>query len=410
MSPQTGTHPAGEAMAELQAWREWALRLILIATLGTGLFPLLLTLRDALYIPHQRPAALSFLVVYLFIVLLLLAFRHLDYRLRAWGLLLAGYATGVLAMARGGLAGSGRMYLLALPPVAIALVGVRSGIAAALLSLLTHGGFTIAAGRGWPHSWLVHPEGLLTLYVWLYEGVTFVMLLTVVTLLLGLTMWGQAKALAKAERAVAELAAAHRRLLVAREEERKHVAHDLHDSVLQQLFFIKQGLLHDQNHTPLAGLLDEVVQTLRQTIKAQRPPLLDQELSLALQALIEERQKLTGPSPVISWHSDVTSRTGLSDEQATALYRIAQEALTNALKHADAQSITVTLDAEPDGTVGLCIADDGAGMPISAPGTWALEHHHGLADMRERATMINAQLHIASVPGEGTSVAVELIL
>ena len=202
----------------------------------------------------------------------------------------------------------------------------------------------------------------------------------------------------------------NQQLVRADEAHRKKVARDLHDTVLQQLFFIKQGLLQDRTHTILTGHLDDAIQTLRRTIRAQRPPLLDQGLPLALQGLVEEMQELAGPSPTISWRSNVTGPMELSDDKATALYRIAQEALANALKHADAQNVIVTLDAGPDGTIRLCVDDDGAGMSTPARGTWAGEHHYGLVGMRERATMIEVELHIASAPGEGTSVAVEVTL
>ena len=99
---------------------------------------------------------------------------------------------------------------------------------------------------------------------------------------------------------------------------------------------------------------------------------------------------------------------GLCDDEATALYRITQESLANALKHAEAQTVTVTLHARSDGGISLSIDDDGVGMPESAQGTWAEERHYGVAGMRERATMINASLHIESPPGEGTSVVVEV--
>ncbi len=104
----------------------------------------------------------------------------------------------------------------------------------------------------------------------------------------------------------------------------------------------------------------------------------------------------------------MTGRPSLSDEQATALYRIAQEALTNAVKHANAGNITVTLEARLDGTTRLCIEDDGIGMHTSEQGTRTLEYHYGLVGLQERATMINAELHITSAPGEGTTIVVEV--
>jgi signal transduction histidine kinase len=134
----------------------------------------------------------------------------------------------------------------------------------------------------------------------------------------------------------------------------------------------------------------------------------DQGLRLALQSLVEETQALTGSSPALHWRGDTTDRPPLFDEQTTALYRIAQEALTNALKHAQAQNVNVTLDIGASGAVRLCIEDDGIGMPASASGTRAEEQRYGLLGMQERAAMIHAQLRIVSAPGEGTRVMVEL--
>jgi signal transduction histidine kinase len=196
----------------------------------------------------------------------------------------------------------------------------------------------------------------------------------------------------------------NRRLVRADETHRKCVARDLHDAVLQQLFFVKQGLFHDQAHSQSVALLDDIIEALRRTIRDERPPLLDQGLQLALQGLVEEMQKVAGASPAISWRSNIAGRLPLSDEQATALYRIAQEALANALKHAHAQHVAVTLDTD-DGVVRLCVADDGVGAPARPE---EREHHYGIAGMRERAAMIHAHLRIASAPGEGTHVTVEV--
>lgn len=208
-------------------------------------------------------------------------------------------------------------------------------------------------------------------------------------------------------RMVERLQGLSRQIVQADEVHRRQVARDLHDGVLQQLFFVKQGLLHGHNDPELIGLLDETIQTLRRMIREQRPPLLDQGLPLALRSLVEEMQRLSDPPPIISWQCSVTGRLALSDEEATALYRIAQEALTNALKHAEAQTVTVTLEARPTGGVSLCVADDGTGMPTTIRETPIGERGYGLTVMRERAAMVNAELHIAS-SGEGTRITVEV--
>jgi signal transduction histidine kinase len=123
--------------------------------------------------------------------------------------------------------------------------------------------------------------------------------------------------------------------------------------------------------------------------------------------MVEEMNKLTDTS-TISLSSNMTETTplNLSEEQATALYRIAQEAVTNAIKHADATNIVMSVTAEEE-ILRLRIEDDGVGMQPTPTGRVA-EYHYGLIGMQERAAMIEAQLDIISSPGEGTCVEVEI--
>jgi signal transduction histidine kinase len=187
------------------------------------------------------------------------------------------------------------------------------------------------------------------------------------------------------------------------EAQRKQVANDLHDGVLQVLFFFKQKL--DPNDVELSGHLDKTVELLRHTIKAQRPSLLDHGLPLALQDLVEDMGKLAGiDGPIISWQHDVET-LHITDEKATSVYRIAHEAIINALKHANAKHIRVSLSQNDDMLV-LCVQDDGSGIPD----VQTLPEHYGLAGMEERAMMIGAHLYIDSNPGEGTRVTLEVKL
>jgi signal transduction histidine kinase len=106
--------------------------------------------------------------------------------------------------------------------------------------------------------------------------------------------------------------------------------------------------------------------------------------------------------------------TGLADggplpsEVSSVLYRIAQEALTNAAKHADARQVSVLLD-KPDGEVRLVVEDDGRGFDAEAAVERARrEGRLGLAGMRERATLAGGTLAIESEPGSGTTVYVRV--
>ena len=84
----------------------------------------------------------------------------------------------------------------------------------------------------------------------------------------------------------------------------------------------------------------------------------------------------------------------LPDERATSVYRIAQEALTNALKHAGALNILVKLECAAEGVYRLVIADDGVGLSPPDLGGASISPQYGVVGMRERARMIDSQLEI----------------
>lgn len=187
------------------------------------------------------------------------------------------------------------------------------------------------------------------------------------------------------------------------EEQRKKVARDLHDAVLQNLFFVKQRLT--QSDPEASDLVDRAITTIRQTIKAQRPSLLDQGLILALDDLINDMEQLAGDNLLILWRNCLKEEIKLPDEQATSVYRIVQEALFNVLKHSKADQVIVTARKD-DSILELTIEDDGIG--ISSEDQVQVGYHYGFLNMKERATMIGANLNIISEPGNGTTVSVKL--
>ena len=191
------------------------------------------------------------------------------------------------------------------------------------------------------------------------------------------------------------------------EEERKHLASDLHDSVLQDLFFIKQGLHKDATNPELVDNLEEVIQNLRRSIKNQRPPLLDSGISFALQGLVEDMRKIAGPKTAFTWMTNISGAAELNDEQATAFFRIAQEALNNAVKHACADHIAVSLEQGHNKIIRLKVSDNGNGSPWIQPDGQLDHTHFGLVLMHERAAMIGARLIMSSLPDEGTSIELE---
>jgi signal transduction histidine kinase len=145
---------------------------------------------------------------------------------------------------------------------------------------------------------------------------------------------------------------------------------------------------------------------LRQVCSELRPPMLDTlGLGAALRAYAEEWSQEWEAQTSLDFPPDANLRS-LPDEVAVNLYRVAQEALTNAGKHARAQHVHISLGWEA-GNLIMRIQDDGRGFetPNTLHGLTS-QNHFGLAGMRERVELIGGQWRLDSAPGEGTTVTV----
>jgi signal transduction histidine kinase len=214
-------------------------------------------------------------------------------------------------------------------------------------------------------------------------------------------------------RTASEMRALYRQAVTAREIERSRIARELHDGVLQDLCAVTRDLKAlevqpengDAFFVRLAGRSGETVNALRAICNGLRPPLLQHDLVSALKALVDELDAHS-PAPV---HVEVTADDlRLSDDEALAIFRISQEALHNALQHADASEIAVRLTHYPD-RLRLTVTDDGQGIVGGVdPARFVAQGHFGLAGMRERAAMIGAQLDVQTAADYGTVVILEL--
>ncbi len=168
------------------ALRDWRTRVLngLLTTATIAALPVIgLTVAQALPNPGMWPAALAFAAFYLFLAGLAV-FRRLDVRLRAWGFLLVGQATGILAMARGGLAGDGRVYLIAMPIIALVIIGGRSWLLMSVISIVIYATFAVLADQGQLGKWLILSENPVTLEHWFNAGAAMVLVLALVMALL----------------------------------------------------------------------------------------------------------------------------------------------------------------------------------------------------------------------------------
>lgn len=211
----------------------------------------------------------------------------------------------------------------------------------------------------------------------------------------------------------------HRELTVV--QERNRLARELHDAVAQKLFSLRLTAQaaaalapRDPSRTvselaQVERLAGEALAELRSVIFELRPAdLTGDGLVASLRKHIEVLDRVYGASVKLSLEGPEPK---LSSDCETGLFRIVQEGLYNALRHADATTITVTLSAPPgEDWVTLEISDNGSGFDPSAqpPSPGNGRDGLGLASMRERAIAAGGTLTITSTPENGTVVRVEV--
>ncbi len=200
-----------------------------------------------------------------------------------------------------------------------------------------------------------------------------------------------------------ERATSSARVLVAQESERRRIAQELHDEVGQNMTAILLVLKRagDCADPPLREELQQAqeitregLDEVRRLVRRLRPGVLeDLGLVSALTSLTHSFATHTGLHVVRHFDSGLPA---LEQQTELVLYRVAQESLTNAARHADASRVEVSLRRAEDAVV-LEIADDGRGIEAAREGA-------GIRGMRERALFAGAGLHLASTPGTGTRV------
>jgi diguanylate cyclase (GGDEF)-like protein/PAS domain S-box-containing protein len=172
-----------EIDAAMYAWRERVLNHLFVGGTVVGFPAVGSVILDALRDATQWPAAIGYIIIYL-LVIGLAVYRRLNVRMRGWLGLSLIYAAGLLSMARGGLAGDGRIFLLVLPVLAIILVDIRSSIVMACFSLGTHVLFAILARAGILENWLIRSDNTLALADWISAGLVFALLIVLLLILL----------------------------------------------------------------------------------------------------------------------------------------------------------------------------------------------------------------------------------
>ncbi|QHC28818.1 GAF domain-containing sensor histidine kinase [Streptomyces sp. HF10] len=197
-------------------------------------------------------------------------------------------------------------------------------------------------------------------------------------------------------------------------EERSRLAHELHDAVSQKLFSLRltaqaaaalvdrdPARAKDELHQ-VAALAAEATDELRAAVVELRPAALDED---GLIATLRTQIQVLDRAHTARVTFTGTGYRALPAAQEEAVLRVAQEALHNALRHADAERVDVSVARRGQGAV-LRVSDDGAGFDPAAVGRAG--RHLGLVSMRDRASGVGGTLTVESAPGKGTTIEMEV--
>ncbi|BCX47117.1 hypothetical protein HAHE_10250 [Haloferula helveola] len=245
---------------------------------------------------------------------------------------------------------------------------------------------------------------------WQRRGIRLAAVMIVALMLYGFYAWR----IRAFRRRQAEQAAFSRQLIDSQEGERKRIAGELHDSLGQHLLLIKNSAELARrkldSESPVRERLAEVteiagdaIQEVRDITRDLRPTALDRlGLRVATRSMIE---RVTEHSSVGVSHELEGLDADWTEHQRIAIFRLIQEALNNALRHAEANRIHVVARA-PSDTLHLEIADDGKGFVPGSIQSGGL----GLTGMRERTTLLSGSFRVVSSPGHGTRILIDIPL
>lgn len=199
-----------------------------------------------------------------------------------------------------------------------------------------------------------------------------------------------------------------------REEEKARIAREVHDELGQMLTVLKLETsmcelayadldpgLRDRLNS-MKRLIAQLFQLVRDVATALRPPILDAGIASAIEWQARRFEARTQIPCLVQVPDNLPS---LPDATAIGLFRILQESLTNVMRHAEAHTVELSLTLS-DGVLSMRIADDGKGFDQRAERPASF----GLVGMRERVLIMGGQLHLDTLPGEGTTLRIHIPL
>jgi len=416
--------PQEYVIAEREPWRESVLRgMLTVAAIITPLLAFLaLFIRPSprSWLDHMIIASCGVLIPVIRLV------PGFTVRRRASATIVVLFFTGVYVLSRAGFAAGVAVMLVAIALMGVVYVGRSLGFVLIGLSALAHLTVGLLVTRGIIH---LDPKEVdpMMMQNWFRMAAITSLLAALLALMIDSVIrhveansTAANEALAKLRIAYQTLGQLNRRLEAAKEDERRFLAHELHDELGQTLTALKLRLQLGARTAaaPVDGageaitLVDDLIARVRKMSVDLRPPLLDEVgLVPALRAYLESQSSLSG---VVMELEEGTERTPwrldgrLPAELEIVCFRVAQESITNALRHASARHVTVLI-VRRRAAITISVRDDGRGFDVG--GTLegaAAEGHMGVIGMRERVRAHGGTFQVTSSPGLGTTVTVDI--
>jgi signal transduction histidine kinase len=401
-------------------WRESVLRGML--TVSAVVVPMLAALGIFVGATHREPQDIAVMVTAGVLLPLLRLPSGIPVRPRALASILILFATGIFLLGRAGFAAGLSVVIVTTCVLGVITLGRNLGLAMIAVSAVAH----VVIGLLVEHH-LLHlaPREVdpMLLRNWIRMAASTsllaVLLATVIDFVIRhveANAQATTRVLDELRVAYQRLGKLHGRLEAAKEEERRFLAHELHDELGQSLTALKLRLQLDSRtpgappdeRTPQAlTLIDQLIARVRKISVDLRPPLLDEVgLGPALRLYLEGQTALSSV-PIQLDFKDAAEGVRLAPDLEIACFRVVQESITNALRHASARQIQVRI-ARDTRRVSLAIRDDGRGFDPTALASADLSDHLGIVGMRERVRTRAGAFQVTSRPGAGTTVEIEL--
>jgi len=415
--------PTAATEAVVAEWRRKAVNVFAVASTAAYLPAVVMMVAGAAP-PNGWPSQLILVGAYFCCVFCALLYRT-NYRTRAWALLAAVYVVALIHLITIPQGPFAKVLASMLPILAIVVLGARAAWAVTVASIgLIFFGPLLQQVVGLVEMLTLEPAGAPTpTNVVFYQGVGLAASLVCQMILLDRFHSFLMRSLTSLQREAGERAAAYQRLEREmgerqrleremdniRDNERRRLGQDLHDGVCQQVTAAllrcqalgrrleRGGELSGADFETVSGLLAESIDEAHNVARGLCP--LDPEpesLVHALRSLVKRTREMSS----VGCELVETGNLLVPDEEvAQHLYRIAQEALSNAVRHALASQITVEL-RQSEGYLTLLVEDDGIGLPAERP-----TEGMGLRIMAHRAQILNGDLSVTPSSAGGTRVA-----